>query len=337
MLLFIEGFEGFGDTLGAAPVGFDRKYNSVANTSGIDIETGRHSGFSAEMNGNSLHFQTFALTTNATIVVGMAMKYPSFVAARILALYDGVTEGINLRMKTDGEIEVYRANTLLGTTTGASVGLNAWSYLEVKVLSNDTTGTVEVRINGDTKLSLTGIDTKVGSNAYHDAVRFLGITAIGHSIDDVYILDGSGSANNNFLGDQRVVAIFPNAEGTTNDFTPSTGTDNSALVDEVAPNDDTDYVESSTVGHKDLYAYGNISGLGTIAGVQVNTDCRETDASDFNVITVVRSNVTESDDAGQALTASYLTKFRIVEQDPDTAAAWTEAGVNAAEFGVKVG
>jgi len=340
-LLWIEGGEGFGTSIGVAPTGLDRKYNIKANINLIDLEAGRTGGIALEMNGSGVHFQTFPLTTNPTLIIGKGLKFPDYPGAttRLLALYDGVTEGVNVRCKADGEFEVYRANTLLGTTTGAAVGQNNWCHFEIKVVTNDTTGSIELRVNGSAKLTLTSQDTQAGSNAYHDMVRFLGVASTGQHIDDIYICDGSGSANNNFLGNMKVVGIFPTAEGDTINFTPSTGTDNSALVDENPPNDDTDYVESSTVGQKDLYQYGDVSGLGnTIAGLQINTDVRETDASSFSLITVVKSNVTESDSAASAIgSTSYVTKTRVVAQDPDTSAAWTQAGINAAQFGMKVG
>jgi hypothetical protein len=51
----------------------------------------------------------------------------------------------------------------------------------------------------------------------------------------------------------------------------------------------------------------------------------------------VLSNVTQDDGSAQTITSTtYVSKMRIVEQDPDTTAAWLVAGINAATFGIKI-
>jgi hypothetical protein len=120
----------------------------------------------------------------------------------------------------------------------------------------------------------------------------------------------------------RVTTLRPDANGDSADFTPSTG-DNYTCVDEVIMNT-TDYVEDDTGAQKDLYNYGGISASPTlIAGVQVSTDCCETDANSFSLITPCKSGSRETDNVAQAVaSSSYVTKHRILETDPDT-------GVNA--------
>ena len=57
-------------------------------------------------------------------------------------------------------------------------------------------------------------------------VGMLETTLIGTlDIDDLYICDGTGSApHNTFLGDCRVDTLLPTADGTAQQWTPSTGT-----------------------------------------------------------------------------------------------------------------
>ena len=112
---------------------------------------------------------------------------------------------------------------------------------------------------------------------------------------------------------------------------------NYADVNENPPDDDTTYVQDSTSGHKDLYAYGSVSGLSTIHGIQIATDARVTDAGSLSLKTLAKSAGVESDDAGQPVAAStYETYTRVMETDP-SGNAWTEATLNAAQFGVGVG
>lgn len=340
-LKWIEGFETFGSTNGVALSNPARKYE-VTGPSVMLVDTGRIAGTCCRFDSNSAILTTPNLTTNATLIVGVALKvsaYPSANDQRIISLRGGGTENINVRMRTNGEFSVFRGNTSLVTTTGAAPGIDTWFYLELKVLTANTGGTYELRINGVNVASSGSADTQDSSTAYSDSVRFQAPQTNGDLyIDDWYVCDGSGTANNNFLGSQKVEAIYPNAEGATINFTPSTGTDNSALIDENPSNSDTDYVESGTVTNKDTYDYSALASISAgIKGVQINTEVRETDATPFSLISVIRSNLTESDDAGQAIGSStYVNRHRISETDPNTAIAWTAAGINAAQFGIKV-
>jgi hypothetical protein len=109
-------------------------------------------------------------------------------------------------------------------------------------------------------------------------------------------------------------------------------------VNENPCDEDTSYVEESTASVTDLYDYDALPTLGDIYGLQINTVCRETDATTFSLITPIESGGTQYDDLAQIVgTTDWLTVIRLAEEDPDTSTAWTASGVNASKFGVKVG
>jgi hypothetical protein len=343
MLLWIDGFDNYGTSTGVAPQPagvMTRRYPRIMYEDiRFEVETGRLSGYAIQLIADTAGcFSPGPLTTDATMVVGVALKFGALVNTDgLVRFYDGETLGVNLRLTSAGELAVYRGTTVLGTTSGLGLQINTWYYVELKVLCNDTTGTYEVHVGGVSVLSATGVDTKAGSNAYHTTFWIFGYGSLCNPyFDDLYCLDGSGSANNDFLGNMRVVTLRPNSDGDSSQFTPSAGS-NYTCVDEVALNDNTDYVESGTTDNKDLYNYENTS-LTTIAGVAVCTDCRETDADNMDLKIVCKSGDTESD--GTAIpvqTSSFITKQRLLETDPNTSAAWTPTNLNAAQFGVKVG
>ena len=344
MLLWIEGFEGFGDTIASAPAPtgiIGRKYLSVTSESDMRIRTGRLGGYSLHFPNSGCIMTTPVLTTNATLVVGMAIKFISLNSSLLafLSLYDTTTLGMNLRVSSAGELGVYRGSTSLATTSGLNLVTDTWYYIEFKVVCNNTTGSYEVRVGGSNVLSDSGLDTQAGSNAYHDRVSLRAGSSSYHYFDDLYCLDASGSSNNNFLGNMRVVAIRSDGDTTAKDWARSAGSDNYALVNEVECDDDTTYVENDTSTEKDLYEYTAVADLAnSVKGIQINTTCRETDTNSFSLQTVVKSGTTESDDTAQNIgSTSYVTKTRLLETDPDTATAWTLSGINAAQFGIKVG
>jgi len=341
-LLWIDGFDTYGTTTGSAPspagiVG--RKYAATTGENYFRVGSGRLGGYSLNLPNDSIYFGAASLTATDTVVAGFAVRFAAIGTRLFFALYDGATLGVNLTLTPAGEIVIKCGSTTLATSSNAAIAINTWYYVELKVKCHSTTGTFELRVGGIAVSSGSGVDTQAGANSYHDGFRFLGqVTSSSMYLDDFYFLDSSGSVNNDFLGNRRIVTLYPDAAGDSTDFTPDSGS-NYARVNEAVSGDDADYVEDSTAGHKDLYGYAALSGVESdIAGVQVTTDCRETDATNFTLITVCKSATTESDDAGQAIgTTSYTSKRRIIETDPDTAAAWTTAGVDAAQFGIKVG
>jgi hypothetical protein len=342
-LLWVDGFEAYRTACswndGVLGYRLLRRYADIGSVDGRHlITTGRFSTYCLQIFGDTNgYLLTPALTTNDTLIVGIAVMPTQFGGAgdwRIISLFDGTQQGINVRYFY-GDVAIYRDTTLLATSTGLNWQKYQWRYLELKVKCHDTTGTYEVRLGENTILSATGVDTKAGSNAYHDKVHIWG-TGTSPLLDDFYICDSSGSDNNNFLGNVRVDDIYPNGDNSVA-WTKSGGSTNYENVDETPlADDDTTYVESSTTNQTDLYDYGSISGVGSIKGIQINTDCTETDATSYTLITPVSLSGNQSDDTAQAVASSYTTLMRIVERDPD-GNLWTINNVNAAQFGVKVG
>lgn len=293
---------------------------------------------------------TKTLDAQQTWIVGVAIfsadvGSPSTNPTGIIALLDAGTVQMDVRMNdaTNRQLTITRNGTVLATGT-TSLALSTWYFIEFKVFIHDTTGTAELKINGVTELSLTNVDTKNTANASANAVRLgaagasSGGTQATWLFDDFYVCDGQGATNNNFLGDVRVEAIFPDGNGNSSQMLGSDGnsTDNYLLVDEATPNDDTDYVSEDTVDQKDTYAYGSVTpGSGTVHGVQVLPYARKTDAGARSIKSVARVSGTEEDSATKVLSMSYLYLSDIRETKPG-GGAWSISDVNGAEFGVKL-
>jgi hypothetical protein len=144
--------------------------------------------------------------------------------------------------------------------------------------------------------------------------------------------------NTDFLGDVRVQALLPTGNGNSSQLVGSDGnsTDNYLLVDEVPPNEDTDYVESATVNDKDTYVFGNLTPTtGTVFGVQIVAEARKTDAGVRSFKSVARLSATEADGPDTTLSTTYA--FYMDKRDTKPGGgSWTITNVNDAEFGVKV-
>ncbi len=290
---------------------------------------------------------------HATIIMGAALRRTNGISSPGQQLFvfesdGGATEHITIVATDAGLVEARRGGgtgTLLGTSVVA-VSEDTWHYLEAKVTLSDTVGVVQVRLNGVSILSLSNQDTKnSGTKTVLDSVSLRTTGGTGGSNqdivywDDFYVANGAGSVNNDFLGDTRVRCLLPNGNGNSSQLLGSDGnsTDNYLLVDEATPST-ADYVGSATLDQKDTYAFGDLpDASGTIHGVQISAYATKTDAAARNLAIVTRSDGVDYDGSDVALalgTNAYVQHLR--ETDPDTAAAWTIAAVNAAEFGAKV-
>ena len=251
-LLWIDGFEGYG--VSSNPSALTVRYAATTSAgSNFTIAAGRTSGYSISCGGSQPAFITPPLADpcDPTLIIGFAGKFTTnsggSESSIVVNLYDNPTLGIVVQFISytpNSSIIVKLGATTLFTYTNFLILLNVWYYFEIKVFTHPTAGTVEVRVNGVTLVSLSGINTQPGFHNYHNTVGVY-IYRIG-GFDDYYICDSTGLLMNDFQGACRVIGLLPNADTGTEQWTPSTGTAHYACVDENPPNAASDYVSSST-------------------------------------------------------------------------------------------
>jgi hypothetical protein len=328
MLLFMDGFDHYATANGT------EKWESFGGV-GASSPTPRTGAGRA---GTGVYYKIVP-AGDSTCIYGLGIySVGGFSINTTYGAYNG--NQCSVVVTPDGRIQhrlEYSGGTLLGETSPGVFRFNLWNYLEVKILLSQTVGTCTVKLNGNTVLSLTGLD-----NCYQNNTSWNGwYTAGGFSFDDFYICDGAGSVNNDFLGECRVITLLPQtdavAAGSNAQFTCSAGTDHGALVDEAAPNADTDYLYSSTPGHVDTWNYPPLGYTGTIKGVQLNLSAKKTDSGTRAIAAVARPASTNRVHAtNNYLSTSYAYWLALWEQNPEDSAAWEVADVDGAEFGVKV-
>ena len=199
----------------------------------------------------------------------------------------------------------------------------------MKATIADSGGYVEVRINGTTEITYTG-DTRNGGNASSDRITFCGVNNLGIDwwFDDVYMLNGSGSTNNDFLGDVRVAALLPSGAGASTQWTPLSGA-NYTNVDDATPDDDTTYNSDATAGDKDTFALPSLpSTAATVYGVQTLTWDRKDDAGSRTLRHVVRESSTDYESADLTVLDAYTYHRAVWETNPNSGSAWTDADID---------
>jgi len=343
-LELIEGFELMG-TVNTTSIQTEiaRKYPNSTTASTHTLEAGRTGGHSLKIAGigGTIRYD-FANTTD--IVFGCAVKITGGFSSEsiLMDVRDANNLHIAVRTNSDGTLDLYRLNngTLVGTTT-AALTLDQWAYIELHTKIDNSAGFAHLYVNENLEVTVTGVDTRqgLGSDVCNNlrCYRATPSTAgYGSYWDDTYLQTGSSLTP---YGTTKVTGLLPDADGSESDWTPSTGSDNYAVVDE-NPYSDADYVSlaSPSTGDRDLYSLEDASGLDTILGVQLNAMTSVSTGS-ANLKLSVLSDGTADASADQPITSAngIRTLHATFVNDPDTAAPWTQAGINLAEFGFEVG
>lgn len=259
----------------------------------------------------------------------------------ILGLEESGTRHLTAWINSSGQIGVTRGGlggTVLGQSATGVIQAGVGAHIAIKANIHDSTGTVEIRINGSSSpvLNLSGQDTRNGgASGVVNVVRLVGLLNTSY-FDDLVVMDSAGSKNNNFIGDRTVIGAVPTGNGTYGDFTSSSGGGRYTNVDEADPNT-TDYNSSGTSGNKDTFTFPALpSNVGAIDGACVNLAALKDDAGAMNHQAYCKSSSSESAGTSVALSTAQRIDQHIYELNPNGSANWTKSAVDAAEFGYKI-
>ena len=285
-------------------------------------------------------YVTKSLDAQATWIVGFGFRFTETgdIATPLIQFLDGAI--VHVRLMFDESLGIFffhRGTTEIGVRTTTSLAANVWHYIEAKVTIGDAPdGVASLKINGVDVLTQTGLDTRNAGNATANIIKINGINNQNTYFDDLYICDGSGAVNNDYLGDIKVECLLPTADGATADWTALSGADYTN-VDEALQDGDTTYISSSTANQVDTFAMGNLAtSAGTIKGVQYLLMARKDDAGSRSVAPVARPVSTDRVGTTASLADTYAYVREIAELNPEDSAAWEIADINGMEYGVKL-
>lgn len=148
---------------------------------------------------------------------------------------------------------------ILGPTIGPTrvVELDVWYWFQVYILIHETLGAIHFKVNGDTWLEGTGLNTK-----HSEATAFIDWFAAGTQTGSEWYLDDfvwQDGEDGEFQGDMVVLGKRPAAPGYITEFDVVGAGANWQAVDEAEADDDTSYVHSTTTGERDAYLLDKIT------------------------------------------------------------------------------
>lgn len=242
--------------------------------------------------------------------------------------------GCEVKIKTDGTLELYSNATLRGTST-TTLTQSTWYRIAVKS-TKSAAGAQELQINGSSEVSGTWSNGNVVIDRF-----FLTNDARGTASTDFYYEDIIGD-DATFPPDGRVLLSLPNADASSaanDEWNAGTSASDFNECKEVPPDGGTTYVKCTAALDKrqlfNFQDFATIGGTGTqINAVQSLISVREDiSGTSSNVLRIVPGGGTFDTTARNESAASYTTKARIDGLNPNTSAAWTVSGFNSIQMG----
>jgi len=323
--IFTEGFES-GDTLAM---------NVATYGAGIaQVRSGSYSLQGAQ--GNS---STGITISGVSEVYFRCAHWTNGTSGTLLKWRIGATELGSLRFNSTNRcLELYTGTATYVAGGTHPIPSNAWFLYEVHIKIDASAGVLEAKIDGVLDSSFNG-NTKPGTATTFDNFLLPGTGTNVCYMDDIAINNTSGSVDNSWCGDGRIIALVPNANGDLSQLMGSDGntTDNYLLVDEKPSNGDTDYVEGSVVDEKDLY---NMSATGLasnniIRRVWVESRSRDTASAGGSIALAIKTNSTEYLSSNITLLGTYTASIKGIDYplNPNSGVAWTISDVDALQAG----
>lgn len=342
-LLFFDGFDGYVSADDPENYG---GWSTASVISSISTSVRSGSGKSALLSSttNKLLY-ILDDQSSKTIVVGFAFKLivgsgsGSILAIQNTASSSGTVSQLTLYLNGSNLIEIRRGDTtgtLLATGTTTLVD-DVWYYLEFKTLINNTTGTVELKLNEVVEIAeVTGIDTQNEADDSTLAILIgynLAVSQPKIYVDDFYTLNSDGTRLNDYLGDVRCEILTPNSDDTPNDWARTGGgTNNYEAIDEAigAPDDDTTYLSTATVTDKEEFGLPSMSAATTVHAVKVVSRAEKDDAGARGMTHGVTTGANVNTNS-LVLGVGYGNFIDVFEDQGDgVPTAWDETAVNAA-------
>jgi len=280
----------------------------------------------------------------STVAICFRVYRGNATASGFLQLYSATGLLGNIGINGSGSL-VYSTDTsgIIGNdvvaTSTDTIPEDTETFCELRITLGDSGGSVAFYLNGVHSNTVSSIDTKASTGrgslqyiVFGSCFEVSTTIIAGWKFSDIIIHTAASP-----IGDVGVYYRPVDADGADTDFTPSAGSDNYAMVDEIGPDEDTTHNESDgTAGHRDSFETAGITNL-DILSVGVMVRARKTDTGAATLLLGAIHGASEDQSAAKALTEDYLTLTEFFDVCPSTSAAWSAAEVTAAELSYEVG
>lgn len=343
--VWIEGFESH-----LAAQQFSRKYASFAGS--FSSQAGRVFGTAG--GPLSAVAVTPSFGTDNVVTIGFGLRFNSHSTAvnsnnQGLYFETGPDEQCHVELQSDialgFRLDIYRGATLIASSS--RFGFGVWHYFEIELTVRDgTDGAYEIRHNGVQDIQAGSVNLADNATDGWDVFAFRFVSNLSSILrfDDMYINNSSGSTNTSFLGPSVVEGLLPNADGATIEWTNNGSGDNYTSVDDAANSNPDDSGAGGTNGsdtnsQEDLYEFQDLQQItGTIHAIQLGAQLGMASAGTRTVRGRYRDpDTTVVNLSSHVVDSTTYDEFtEVLDQNPNSAAAWDIADIDDGQFGVEV-
>jgi hypothetical protein len=349
MLQWADNFSFYGSGAAGAENMMDGlPYSFIANGTGTQLPTdpdgvssGRVLSITATNNNSNLLDTRMSVPTPVK-ALGVGARFyrtslpgtnglrPTIIGYRSAAnarMYDLVVE-------PNGALSVYDSvSVLIATTTIPIFTTNTWQHIEFFV--DSATGEIEVRREGVPVLTATEAvpqNANIGIISWTNRQNNTSNTSLGLYMKGLVVWDTTGTYNNDFMGTVNVVGCPVESDESNTGWTPSTGTDIYALLDESTPND-ADYASAAAAAASVEMSLGDVPADSTsVRGVITVVRAMKTDGGDANLQVSLKSVAAYDAGVDHAITPTATYWWDVSEEDPNTTSPWTPGTFNDASI-----
>lgn len=349
-LLWMDGFDHYGAGVNGRLAMLDGVWADIPSTNTTPETVNPRTGaYSCRFNGSSNHtspgLRRVLGVERSTVGVGGVFYFTALPTANaygggnsgsvLYSLRDSANNHlVAISLSTTGQILAHSgmaSGTLYGTSA-AVITAGAYQHIEARFFVHASTGTIEVRVNGVTVLSLTGLvisSSLVGQVALNPRSGSASLCYL----DDIFVWDDQGTENNDFLGDRRVRTQFINGNTASAAWTAVGAATGYECIDEAAPDDETTYIEATGgTTPTSEFEFEDLPAVGAIAAIQTYVRARKTNAGVGNLQTSLVSGASVDAGTDRTITEVYTYYMDVSELDPATGVPWTQSAVNSAKL-----
>ena len=334
-LVFCDGFDSY-----TATADLTKKWRVAQSPWTWSATAGSMGGggiVAATTGGGQLATQPY-LSSSTLSAVGFYFKAsgPPASTLSLLAGYNtGNSIGMEMRLLSTGLFQIWDQGATASLPLAVNICDGNWHWIEfADVNASAGNNTFSVYVDGVS----CGSTVIFGGSFTYAYWQFTSIAGITITIDDFITWDLNASPFTAFpLGPRQIATIRPVSDGACTFGTVVGAGLHSSAVNEVTPDGDASYVQDGRSGDQDLYNYGALGYTpGSISGVMLNSYLENPNVGSINFQGACASGATTSLGTPTLSPSVYQTLQTPYVNDPNTSAAWTVAGLNAAQFGIKV-
>lgn len=346
-ILWMDGFDHYAGSTANMLLGV---YANVSSNVALHSGLARSGGYGiCNITGNTAEREIRRVIGGAKTIVGIAFgcyadELPASGYHR-LAMFGDTANGaqVTVFVSASGTIRFVRGSSsgsnVLADTASPVISAGVWNHCEMRIVFSNTVGAIELRVNEVSALTATGLDTVATANVECsqitlDQTRKSTITN-SFAFDDVVVWDTSGSNNNDFIGDRRVLMFLPNANEATQEMTV-TGAANAYTAIQSADGDTSYITASDSVPVTSEFAIENPAAtVGAISAIQTVALMRKTEAGAASVTLSMLSNGDVAAGTAHSITDSYAYYADVFETNPDTGAPWNASALQNATMRIR--